>query len=172
MEDLSPIAAVERLHREVDRAVARLAALHAGRLACRQGCVGCCIDELTVFSVEAALIQRQHGELLRHAAPHPPGACGFLDEAGACRIYRVRPYVCRTQGLPLAWLDEGPDGLPAEYRDICELNEAALDPAALDRADCWLIGPTEARLRELQLAFGGPQLERVALRALFGPPRR
>ena len=34
----------------------------------------------------------------------PEGACAFLDGEGGCRVYPDRPYVCRTQGLPLRWI--------------------------------------------------------------------
>ncbi|MEO1338853.1 MAG: YkgJ family cysteine cluster protein, partial [Myxococcota bacterium] len=137
------VVAVERLHAEVDQAIEPLAQKHGPRLRCNKGCTGCCIDDLTVFEAEAARIQHHHDELLRTETPAPEGQCAFLDEAGACRIYPDRPYVCRTQGLPLRWWDEGPDG-PAEFRDICALNELDGPPLVELNADhCWTLGPYE-----------------------------
>lgn len=164
----SEIADIEALHREVDAAVAPLEAAHQGRLRCRRGCSGCCVDELRVFEVEAEVIRRHHGELLAREAPHPEGACAFLDDGGACRIYAHRPYVCRTQGLPLRWVD---DQVGVESRDICELNEpGGPDLVELPASACWTIGPFEARLAELEARQRGrpPRLEdRVRLRDLF-----
>jgi hypothetical protein len=158
--------AVEALHHEVDRRAARLAARHAARLKCARGCSSCCVDGITVFEVEAARIRGNHADLLASESPHPEGACAFLDDEGACRIYEDRPYVCRTQGLPLRWIDELEDGSPAELRDICPLNDEGVPVEALDEGDCWTLGPAEEQLARLQAATGRPG-RRVALRALF-----
>jgi len=97
---------VERLHGPVDEASAPIERVNSKRLQCRQGCSDCCTDGLTVLLIEAAVIQRHHADLLERGDPRPPGACAFLDGEGRCRIYAQRPYVCRTQGLPLRWLEE------------------------------------------------------------------
>lgn len=152
------------LHAQVDARAAAIAARLGTRLQCKRGCSACCVDDLSVFAVEAERIRAHHAELLALGAPHPEGACAFLDEGGACRVYADRPYVCRTQGLPLRWLDEERE---AELRDVCALNEPGEPPLeALPESDCWTLGETEAALAELQRAFGAAG-ERVALRALF-----
>jgi Fe-S-cluster containining protein len=153
------------LHARVDEAVAKLAAIHRDRLACRRGCIGCCVDELTVFEVEAERIRRTFPELLAHGTPHPPGRCAFLDETGACRVYEARPYVCRTQGLPLRWIDEEQQ---AELRDVCELNDGEPGIETLESEDCWTIGPFERELADLQMKSSG-HLRRVALREILTP---
>lgn len=129
----------------------------------------CCVDELTVFEVEAQNIRQSHSNLLQTAVPHSPGACAFLDTDGACRIYEDRPYVCRTQGLPLRWLEEEASGDFVELRDICPLNdEGDVEPIEeLPEDECWSIGPTEERLAKLQLQFGQGKLSRIPLRSLF-----
>lgn len=162
-EAAESLAALAALHAAIDRRVAQLLPLHGPRLRCRVGCASCCVDGLTVFAVEAARIEAEHPELLAHGQPSAQG-CAFLDQAGACRIYEARPYVCRTQGLPLRWL-EG----EAERRDICPLNEQGPPLEALPPEDCWVIGPVEARLQLLQRLAQGPEgeLERRSLRGLF-----
>jgi hypothetical protein len=50
---------------------------------------------------------------------------------------------------------------------VCELNDAAMDLTALEPHDCWTIGPSEDRLRQLQQRYAGDRLERIALRDLF-----
>ena len=161
--------AVRALHEEVDAASAALAARHGARLHCGRGCHACCVDGLTVFEVEAERIQLAHPELLRTGTPHPPGACAFLGDAGECRVYAERPYVCRTQGLPLRWLEEDQGGV-VERRDICPLNEAGEPLEALPEPACFTLGPCEARLRSIQEAADGGSARRVALRALFREP--
>lgn len=161
------LEALAQVYEEVDDEAARLGAVHRARLQCRRGCSGCCVDGLTVFEVEAEHIRRRHGALLQRGTPHAEGGCAFLDADGACRIYADRPYVCRTQGLPLRWIDEGPQGDLVEFRDICPLNEAGPPLEALEEAACWTIGPVEARLAGLQAQVDGGALRRVPLRSLF-----
>jgi len=158
---------IEVIHDDVDTRVRELTGEHGKRLTCARGCFGCCVDDLTVFEVEAEKIRHRYPELLAHAEPHAPGRCAFLGAEGECRVYEARPYVCRTQGLPLRWIDEEE---MVEYRDICELNEAGPPIEGLEETSCWTIGPAEERLRDLQSRIDGGQLTRVPLRSLF--PRR
>jgi hypothetical protein len=156
------------LHGEVDEAVSVLAFRHAKRLRCRRGCCDCCADGLTVFEIEAERIRRNHASLLESDLPHAEGACAFLDDEGACRIYEDRPYVCRTQGLPLRWLDTDDQGNTVEMRDICPLNEEPDVPVEqIDGEDCWTVGPFEFRLSRTQVAYRGAPPQRVPLRDLF-----
>jgi Fe-S-cluster containining protein len=160
------VEAVATLHADVDREVATIAGRLGERITCRLGCADCCVDGLTVFEVEAERIRRDTGGWLSGAEPHPEGACAFLDADGGCRIYASRPYVCRTQGLPLRWLDEQ-DGEVVEYRDICPLNDHGGPIEALVPLDCWSIGPSEMRLVRIQRSSVGAGADRVALRTLF-----
>lgn len=158
------LSEVRSLHEEVDAAASALAARHVGRLRCQRGCAGCCVDDLSVFEVEAAQIRHHHATLLREGKPGPAGACAFLDGEGTCRVYEHRPYVCRTQGLPLRWIDYDAG---TELRDICELNLPGPALEELDEAACWLLGPYEGRLAMLQARSDGGALRRIALRELF-----
>jgi hypothetical protein len=166
------LEALARLHAAVDAAAAGLAARHAARMRCRLGCSACCIDEIRVFEVEAERIRRAHPRLLAEGVAGPVGACAFLDAEGGCRVYAERPYVCRTQGLPLRWFD---DARGEEHRDICPLNEPGGPPIEeLRREECWPLGPVEDELRALQARFAGrsgevraAELRRVPLRSLF-----
>jgi Fe-S-cluster containining protein len=158
----------EQLHAAVSELTRPIAAANAARSSCREGCSGCCSDGLTVFEIEAAVIARRHPELLASGMPHEEGACAFLDDKGRCRIYDARPYVCRTQGLPLRWLDEDEEGEPFESRDICPLNEPGGPPLEELPADaCWSLGPIEERLAKRQADVDGGERRRVALRSLF-----
>jgi Fe-S-cluster containining protein len=173
------------LHEAIDARSTEIVEALPGPLNCRLGCADCCVDDLTVFSIEADLIRHHHAEFLAAAEPHSPGACAFLGPDGGCRIYKQRPYVCRTQGLPLRWLAEDEAGEVVEMRDICPLNEEPLlseetllneeSPvtpiATLDLAQCWELGPYEGQLASLQAeSQGGFELTREPLRGLFGQP--
>jgi Fe-S-cluster containining protein len=160
-------AALLAIHDRIDVRADELALHHAERLRCARGCNACCLDDLTVFRVEAERIRISHAALLRDGIPHEPGACAFLGNAGECRIYPDRPYVCRTQGLPLRWLSEDDAGEICERRDICPLNAEGPALDALPEEACWLIGPVELELSKLQAAMQDPREDRIALRTLF-----
>jgi len=157
----------------VEERVQRLAERNAPRLHCRRGCAACCIDELSVLEVEADRIRRNHVTLLRDTEPHPAGRCAFLDESMSCRIYDDRPYVCRTQGLPLRWFEDaevsGPERIPrvVERRDICPENLDGPPLESLADEDCWLLGPAEGRLQQMQERSSGAAGARIPLRSLF-----
>ncbi len=160
---------VQELHAAVDRLAAQLEDIHASRLKCGRGCFGCCIDGLSIFEIEAERIRRNCQDLLREERPHPPGVCAFLGHQGECRIYEHRPYLCRTQGLPLRWTNESDQGSPIEYRDICPLNLEGEPIEFLPPEQCWTIGPFERRLAAIQEGEDGGELRRIRLRDLFRP---
>ena len=161
---------LKKLYDEVDSLSNRLTKIHATRLRCGRGCSSCCVDDLTVYEIEVENIRRHHAEFLETATPHEKGACAFLDEEGACRIYEQRPYVCRTQGLPLRWFEETEDDEIVELRDICPLNENDEPIENLKEEDCWTIGIFEQRLADLQYELD-EDMRRVALRDLFAENR-
>jgi Fe-S-cluster containining protein len=172
-EKKEALAALGGLYRELGEATARLDRIHGTRIRCARTCTSCCVDGITVFEIEAERIRRNCAALLRGDAPHEPGMCAFLDEGGACRIYEHRPYVCRTQGYPLRWVDEERNSV-VERRDICPLNEDGPPIESLPADHCWTLGPTEGRLASLQAAFQADPLahalRRIPLRDLFPHP--
>ena len=176
---------IMKLHEKISNQASKLTKLNSKRINCKLGCSGCCIDNITVYKVESTPIIANYKALLKTGVPHKLGKCAFLDQTGACRIYEHRPYVCRTQGLPLRWreadLGSGEEeDEEFEFRDICKLNDLPVDgefPTIVELPEeyCWSIGKFEFLLSELQREFqgctekedGGEVLERVKLRDLF-----
>lgn len=156
------LESVKEIHREVDELVAKIVDQLGGVLRCREGCFDCCVDLLTVFEIEAALI-RGHVASRNHQPPSPKGHCAFLTDIGTCWIYPWRPYVCRTQGLPLRWLEELESGEHVERRDICPINDDHVALLELSDELCWTLGPFEGRLAQLQAGVDGGELRRVSL---------
>lgn len=161
-----------KFYQEVDNLTSILNKKHQSRLKCVAGCFSCCIDDITVFEVEAEHIKHHYTDLLNYETPHPKGYCAFLNDKGECRIYQHRPYVCRTQGLPLRWIEEINKEELYEIRDICPLNEEGEPIVNLKAEDCWTIGIFEEKLAMIQREYelfsnNTSQMNRITLRDLF-----
>jgi len=155
---------------KVDAFVARVEARHAADLRCGPGCATCCHARLTVTSVEADAIRAwlaaepaaARAAIATAAAAAPPERCAALDADDRCRIYPVRPLVCRSHGIPIR-LRQG--GLPVVTS--CALNFTARGPAAAD-ADCVLDQElVSTTLGVIDRAAGGEPTARVDLAALL-----
>ena len=99
-----PLNQLRVLHGTIDD-VKVLEEQHQDFMQCKRGCSDCCQDDLTVFSIEAQRIEaflQRIDQTQRDLTIHPAGSCAFLHPTHkACQVYEVRPYVYRTQGLPL-----------------------------------------------------------------------
>ncbi|CAN5801622.1 hypothetical protein BH11MYX2_BH11MYX2_08140 [soil metagenome] len=97
------------LQGKVDAFFARAEARHGDDMQCTTGCSDCCHVRLTVTTVEAAAIWEHlqalapaEREALATAAEQAaPDRCTALGPDGRCRIYAVRPIVCRSHGAPI-----------------------------------------------------------------------
>ncbi|MFO7979008.1 MAG: YkgJ family cysteine cluster protein [Bacteroidales bacterium] len=104
------------LRKELDAHCRELSQLHESQMVCGAGCDQCCMD-FSIFPVEYHAIKMEISSLpgqILTAGPHSP--CPFLVEH-RCTIYSSRPLICRTQGLPLLFMNEDQWELSA-----CELN--------------------------------------------------
>ncbi len=165
MDKIELLQQLKAMYAEVDAQAGKLEIIHAERLKCGRGCSSCCIDGITVFEIEAEHIRTNHADFLKNQSPNTKAGCAFLGAEGACRIYENRPYVCRTQGLPLRWLEEI-DNEIVEYRDICPLNEEGEPIENLAQEKCWTIGEFESKLAGIQVQLD-ENMTRIALRDLF-----
>lgn len=134
------------LRERIDAFFAGVIARHPGALQCQAGCAGCCQDGLSVSPIEAAVIRdylarlpaTQRRRIVTRARSDSEasadreidseldperGRCAFLDAQERCVIYPVRPLVCRSQGLPLAY--------PADLVPAAALRFAARDGRAV-----------------------------------------
>ncbi len=102
-----PEAAVQQkylqLVAEIDKEIKRISSSYdAGFLQCRPGCYECCIN-FSVFPLEAALLHQQL-EVESTSVKSKEEFCSLLKDE-RCSIYDVRPIICRTQGIPLGYVD-------------------------------------------------------------------
>ncbi len=104
------------LRDELDKYCAELYKLHKQHLQCQAGCDQCCMD-FSIFPVEYYAIKQEAGNGVKDGvALDLAGECPFLVNH-RCVIYQSRPFICRTQGLPLLYMNEEQWEL-----SVCELN--------------------------------------------------
>ncbi|HEY4181947.1 MAG TPA: YkgJ family cysteine cluster protein [Kofleriaceae bacterium] len=102
------------LQAKVDAFFDRAAARHGDDMQCHTGCSDCCHVRLSVTTVEAhAIWEHLQGlsatqrEVIATAATQElersgeDVRCTALGPDGRCRIYAVRPIVCRSHGAPI-----------------------------------------------------------------------
>lgn len=103
---------------------------HAQNMVCQKGCDQCCIQDLSVFEVEAQPIREALKNLpkasqtqIQTQASKDVDHCPMLIDH-ACSIYEARPVICRTHGLPIAFQPK--DAEEGEvFLDVCPLNFTA-----------------------------------------------
>jgi Fe-S-cluster containining protein len=120
----------------VDEICSRTAEQFASHLSCRPGCDSCC-RHLSICAVEAAAITQALDELdqasaalirEKAAASSPDSPCPLLHQ-GLCLLYRARPIICRTHGLPLLIREEGTsrvDFCPENFRELPSIPGSAV----------------------------------------------
>lgn len=160
---------------KVDAKAEEIFTRREGDVACKKGCADCCAPGLSVLPVEAFAIETALEQRLAGGDGSLPPArgerCAFLDPAGACSIYEMRPLLCRTHGLPIRMPGGGGRGqLPVVDDDTwaCGLNFTKAPPEA-DDVMCGttlmvLLATVDARFRERAGLPAGD--DRVALAAV------
>lgn len=109
----------------LDAEIMRVAKLHGGTLSCGPGCSSCCLA-FSVLPIEAACLREaiaslppvSRRDLLKKNLQGYDDRCPLLID-GLCSVYATRPVICRTQGLPLAYVDEEREAIEVS---ACGLN--------------------------------------------------
>jgi hypothetical protein len=165
---MDPRVAYAAFIAETDRRMAELSRRHAGGMVCAAGCDACCLTERSALAIEADAVGRGVAalpeRLRRSLAEAPPDddRCPLLTRDGRCAVYAVRPFICRTHGVPLL-IDTG-DEVGVIF---CERNFTDLtDDADFDRDDLLDTVSANRKLIEINDAFvaaGGGRPGRISL---------
>ncbi len=131
---------IRTLHQTVDQFFNKALKGAPDQFACRPGCNDCCRVDLSVFGVEAALIEEAFAVLpvaVRAAAAARAEAgthCCMIDpESGLCIVYESRPIICRSHGLTVL-VDGSTDHCPGNYVTVPADRECILDLEKLNAA--------------------------------------
>ena len=177
------MTALERyreLRQEIAGRAGGLETTYGEYLTCKPGCHQCCVN-LSVFPVEFYTIL----EDLRQAAPlvdlklDAQARCAFLMQ-GLCGIYASRPMICRTHGLPVAFLNMDSEE-PEMSVSFCPLNFIEADEDGLSFGPQSTIDIDDLNMKlyaaNLQFLREHPELglgpsDRIELRELAGRLRQ
>lgn len=165
MKDAPSARRLAGLHAETDRRFSTSTSSLDAPIACGSGCFSCCVDDLTVWEVEATRIREWASARAIQLKIGPTGACAMLRD-GRCQVYEARPYVCRSQGAVLRFWDG-----EAEAFDTCPEHLQAVNLSQLQDRAYFDLGPAEQELASIASAAlgeeGGRGLpQRVGLRDL------
>jgi Fe-S-cluster containining protein len=120
----------------VDELCSNTAERFASQITCRPGCDACC-RHLSIFAVEAAAVKAALSALAEPDAAlirHKAGMTGIEDPCpllhdGLCLLYRARPIICRTHGLPLLITRDGTSGVdfcPENFQNLSSIPGSAV----------------------------------------------
>lgn len=128
-------------------------------LQCRPGCAECCM-QFSVLSLEAAFV-RERIKQFQPIKRLKDKSCPLLAD-NRCSIYDIRPIICRTQGLPIAYIDEGSSCIEVS---ACRLNFP--DDHQFEKEDLLFMDQFNSRLVELNIQYclsvGLDPQQRIAL---------
>ncbi len=140
------------------------------QITCSEGCSDCCAS-ITVFPVEAAALKQaladqtkeQQTAIRDHVTEHAGGErCPLLRDR-RCLLYRARPIICRTHGLPILFTEGD-----AQRLDCCPLNLSSRESLSgssiidLDRLNSVLVAVNALYLRQIEAPPDFPQRLTIA----------
>lgn len=106
------------LRNEIDSKCAKLHQLHESHTQCKNGCDQCCMN-FNILPVEFEYILKKIKESkLSVSMSDSKKSCVFLKNH-SCTIYKYRPIICRTHGLPILNMDKKGDNWELSF---CPLN--------------------------------------------------
>ena len=153
--------------------IVRIEELHAATLSCGPRCTSCC-QAFSVLPIEAACLREaiaalpsaSQERLGRNLTENPERCPLLIDDL--CGIYAARPVICRTQGLPLAYVDEERQAIEVS---ACPLNFP--DDYAFTPEELLFMDQFNARLSEINrvwcLEQNLPPDRRIPLREVVCP---
>lgn len=132
---------------DVDTQVAMLSSHLRPHLRCAPGCSSCC-RSFSVAPIEAALIGAQMDPVsMEPGSGKTTNTCRFLIN-DLCSIYVHRPLICRTQGLPIGYVDEMNERIDVS---VCPLNFSA--DYQFTHEDLLFLDPFNSLLAELSSRY-------------------
>jgi len=168
----APFAPYYKLRKEIDSLCEKLERVHDKNINCKKGCDLCCMA-ISVFPVEFYAIRSEMDleSVSGLAVPKDEAQCRFLVDH-SCTIYKSRPVICRTHGLPLVYMSMESD----EYElSLCELNFTEYDFLDFDEENTYPMDRINSQLYQINKNFVATfedgkytEQDRIPLKELIG----
>lgn len=129
---------------DLDRVIDSLSRRLHRFIRCAPGCSSCCRN-FSVLPLEAALIAGSTGSSSSVSNTHD--LCPLLAN-DRCSCYVQRPLICRTQGLPIGYIDETSEQIEVS---ACPLNFS--DDHPFEYEDLLLLDSFNSRLATLNFNY-------------------
>jgi uncharacterized protein len=125
-----------RLRDELDTEIKRLESVHSSNMLCKKGCDLCCVS-FKVFPLEFDVIASEISETpISHKLDDQDDKCSLLVDKN-CIIYASRPFICRTHGLPLVYMNDEEWVLSHCELNFNEVDEDYFSETELYEQDKW-----------------------------------
>ncbi|HIJ78411.1 MAG: YkgJ family cysteine cluster protein [Desulfobulbaceae bacterium] len=118
------MAEYDALEQRLSTHISELSKILSAGLHCTAGCTDCCMA-FSILAVEADRISKAFKKLpeptrrqIAGQAKKDTEKCPLLID-GLCTVYAQRPIICRTHGLPLAYINEEQQAIEVS---VCPLN--------------------------------------------------
>lgn len=135
------------LRSRLDINIQSLEALHSSHMKCTKACSHCCMN-FGVLPIEAyAIAQVIQGKTAKPVADEHTDNCRFLQDS-LCSIYSNRPFICRTQGLPIVYLIDEQYELSA-----CNINFTTCNDSFFTQENCLFMDSYNSELYRLNIDF-------------------
>ena len=159
------------LFEEMDEVIQRFKSSYGKTLRCREGCDECCIP-FTLSPIEAAFVKAAFDNLTeekKHVViqqlVEQNERCPLLIQQ-KCSIYQSRPLICRTHGLPIAYIN---DELESIEVSACPVNFPA--EVNFEREGLLFMDPFNAKLAEINQKYaddnGIRKIERLSVHEII-----
>lgn len=136
------------LRDSLDNRISELYATHSDYVQCKHKCSSCCIN-FGILAVEKYYILHAIENSSKYTTQHEDETCAFLWN-NSCSIYAHRPFICRTQGLPIVYLQED----TGVYElSVCELNFKNIDMSYFTEENCLFMDFFNSELYKINQLF-------------------
>ncbi|WP_162148807.1 YkgJ family cysteine cluster protein [Alkaliflexus imshenetskii] len=127
------------LRNELDKEISNLEKTHNQHMICKKGCDLCCLS-FNVFPIEFDVIreemQLELDKTAMSAEETPTDTCSLLQNH-SCTIYPSRPFICRTHGLPLLYMQDDEWVLSHCELNFTNIDEDYFEPEQCHAQDTW-----------------------------------
>ena len=141
------------LRNRLDLDIKRLENMHSSHMQCSKACYHCCMN-FGILPIEAFAIAQTFSNKTAFTKTETNEQCIFLIH-NLCSIYEHRPFICRTQGLPIVYEVDN------QYQlSVCERNFTSQPDSLFTPDNCLFMDDYNNELYALNIEFlkHNPQL--------------